>query len=74
MLNSKWFRRCIVLVVGLGVVGLLFVNLLALHAGRVWIGRNYWGQPIDTWGQFIVLASLVGFGGYWLIRNWRWWL
>lgn len=74
MLNSKWFRRCVVGVIGLGLAGMLAANLFALNAGRVFVGRNYWNQPIDAWGQLLVLIALVGFGGYWLIRNWRWWI
>lgn len=72
--NSKWFRRAAILVVTFGLFSLWTVNLIALFDHVPWVGSNYWNQPIDTWGQFIVLFFLTAFGAYWLVRNYRWWL
>jgi hypothetical protein len=73
-MRSKWFRRVAIGVCAILLLGTLAANLLALRAGSPWVGRNYWHQPIDTWGQLIVLIFLVGFGAFWLARNREWWL
>jgi heme A synthase len=72
--RSKWLRRAAIAVFAVFLLGALVANLLAIHAGSPWVGRNYWRQPIDTWGQLIVLLFLIGFGGYWLARHRDWWL
>jgi hypothetical protein len=73
-MRSKWFRRVAIGVCAIFLLGTLAANLLALRVGLPWVGRNYWHQPIDTWGQLIVLLFLIGFGGFWLVRNRDWWL
>lgn len=72
--DNKWFRRASIVVLVLLLLTVWFGNLEALSKGDVWIGRNYWNQPIDTWGQLIVLIVVTAFGAYWLVRNRRWWL
>ena len=73
-MRTKWFRRVAIVVCSVFLLGTLTANLLALRAGSPWVGRNYWNQPIDTWGQLIVLVVLIGFGAMWLARNRNWWL
>ncbi len=72
--ENKWFRRASIVVLSLLLLTVWLRNLMALSNGDVWIGRNYWNQPIDTWGQLIVLIFVTAFGIYWLVRNRRWWL
>jgi hypothetical protein len=72
--NNKWFRRVGIVVTALLLVSVWAVNLLALVNHVPWVGVNYWNQPIDTWGQLIVLICVTAFGAYWLVRNHRWWL
>jgi hypothetical protein len=73
-LESKWLRRVAIVVIAAFLLGTLFVNVTALRVGAPWVGQNYWHQPIDTYGQFIVLVFVMGFGIYWLFRNRNWWL
>ena len=73
-MNSKWFRRLSIVVLGTLLGGTLFVSVLAMGSGRLWAGENYWHQPIPALLQFVVVSFLIGFGLYWLARNWRWWL
>jgi hypothetical protein len=72
--DSKWFRRVSILVMTIFLVCAWTVNLMALAKRAPWVGKNHWNQPIDTWGQFIVLAFVTTFGAFWLVRNHRWWL
>jgi hypothetical protein len=72
--ENKVFRRVSIAVGALLLLTVWLRNLVALSNGDVWIGRNYWNQPIDTWGQLIVLVFVTAFGAYWLVRNRRWWL
>lgn len=72
--DNKVFRRTGIVVLALLLLTLWLRNLMALTNGDVWVGRNYWNQPVDTWGQLIVLIAVTGFGVVWLVRNYRWWL
>lgn len=59
----------------LSLGGKLFVNLLTMRNGQIWVGGNYWNQPLPALLQFVVVSFfLIGFGLWWLMRNWRWWL
>jgi len=72
--KNKWLRRASIGVLALLLLTVWLGNLMALSDGDVWIGRSYRNQPIDTWGQLIVLIFVTAFGIYWLVRNRRWWL
>jgi len=52
----------------------LFVNVLTMRSGQIQLGDNYWDQPLTALLQFVVGSFFIGFGLYWLMRNWRWWL
>jgi hypothetical protein len=60
--GRKWFRARQHTPAGARAVVRWLDNLTALRNGDPWIGRNYWNQPIDTWGQFIVLVVVTVFG------------
>ncbi len=70
--ESKWFRR--VCLAALVLLSAWLGALNALNAGEVWVGRNVWHLPLDTWGQLIALAAITALAAYQLARNHRWWL
>lgn len=72
--ESKWFRRVCLVVAALVLLSAWLGALNALHAGEVWVGRNAWHLPLDTWGQLIALAVITALAVYQLARNHRWWL
>ena len=72
--KSKWLR-C----VGIALLTLLLIsswlgNIAALANNKIWVGRNYWNEPIDTWGQSLILLFLTVYGAYFLVNNRHWWL
>lgn len=73
-MRNKWFRRAAILIFTVFLAGTLAIDFLGIQQKRAWVGVNYWGQPIDAYGQFVVMLLVALFGAIWLIRHRDWWL
>jgi hypothetical protein len=69
-MRSKWWRRSIIIVSGLMVIGVSLRAYMAISNGQPFMGANYWGAPVGTYLMLPVLLVGIPVGVWWAIRNW----
>lgn len=72
--THKWIMRIGIVALAAMLLSAWVINITALIRHAPWVARNYWNQPIDTYGQLIVLIVLSAFAPILLVKYHRWWL